>query len=1008
MGSFELLLQPIVTILSLRIFFTSEQRQLIGGAHLFNGFVRRITLRFKKIITGVMIAAMITGMCATEASAEGKKKTKNYHEYAAELDKIAYDGNDLGAEYSKKSTSFKVWAPKASSVKVNLYEKGSKDEGGKKLKTKDMTLDKSNGVWSASISGDLEGVYYTYSVNNGGDVKETADIYARACGVNGKRSMVVDLSKTDPENWKNDTHVMVSQQTNATVWEISVADFSSNENSGVQESHRGKYLAFTESGTTVDSIQGGTATCVDYLKRLGVKYVQIMPMYDFGSVDESKDIMEQYNWGYDPVNYNCPEGSYSTDPYDGKVRIKECKQMIQALHNAGIGVIMDVVYNHTYSTESSFQYTVPNYYYRMNDDGTFSNGSGCSNDTASEHLMFRKFMVDSVTYWAKEYHIDGFRFDLMGLHDVTTMNEIRAALDHLYDDGSGEKIIMYGEAWNMPTNAAPDTLMANQSNVKLLNNRIGAFDDTIRDAIKGSTGGSDGGFIQSGSGRAALKTGFLGQCGTGTGWANTPTQCVNYASCHDNICLWDKLVDSVLKNKEYRQRSEELISMNKLSAAIVMTAQGIPFFLGGEEFARSKDGDENSYSSSREENQLDWSLLNTNSDLVEYYRGLIKIREAFAALSDYTAMTANNITTVDELPSGVSAYIINNTEDDKWKKLCVVFNGSDEKKDVAVEGEWVRIADELTAGLRNLGECAGSVSVKPHSAAILVDKKSYASAGIEDYEGALVVNYYDNKTKEKLKTQVVCDELGRSYDIENIVSGLNYDLKSSSGDVSGEFSEKTRYADVYVEPYDGKMATVTVKFVDDINGTELADSYSIRNREGQQYYTPVIPTIEGYRLVLDQFPKNGAGLMPAGESTVEYKYTKITDDTDRSVCIVNVIYMNAMGEVIETETLTGKEGETYTAEQHEYEDMNLIEIPHNIQGVFSPEENNVLFNYSSHPDPFKGMLIGVGIAAGVIAVLCVISAVLSRVRRKERLRNNMDIVDEAEDAEKAEKAELSR
>ena len=360
-------------------------------------------MKFKRIISGVLSVIMMSGLCTSAVNAAGEK---DYQAYAAKLDKWAYNGNDLGATYSEKGTTFKLWSPYADGVTLNVYEKGSEDEGGETVATKEMKLDKKTGVWEIGVNGDLAGMYYTYTVKHGDDEYETGDVYAKGCGVNGKRSMVVDLSSTNPDNWDNDRHVFVPKATDASVWEISVADFSSAENSGVIKAHRGKFLAFTENGTTVDGIQGGTPTCVDYLKKLGVKYVQIMPMYDFGSVDESKDIMEQYNWGYDPVNYNCPEGSYSTNPYDGNVRIKECKQMIQALHNAGIGVIMDVVYNHTYSTESWFQYSVPNYYYRMNADGTFSNGSGCSNDTASEHLMFRKYMIDSVTYWANEYHID--------------------------------------------------------------------------------------------------------------------------------------------------------------------------------------------------------------------------------------------------------------------------------------------------------------------------------------------------------------------------------------------------------------------------------------------------------------------------------------------------------------------------------------------------------------------------------------------------------------------------
>ena len=955
--------------------------------HLQGGII----LNFKRILTGVLVFIMITGMSAASVSADGK--ITDFHLYAAQLDKWAYNGNDLGANYTPNSTTFKVWAPTADEVTLDLYDKGSEAEGSKSIKTKDMTLDEKTGVWSASISGDLSGKYYTYSVTYGDETKVTGDVYAKGCGVNGLRSMVVNPAAVNPLNWENDNHVYVAQQTNASVWEISVADFSSSETSGVSEANRGKFLAFTESGTTIDGIQGGTPTCVDYLKKLGVKYVQIMPMYDFGSVDESKDIMKQYNWGYDPVNYNCPEGSYSTNPYDGNTRIKECKQMIQALHNAGIGVVMDVVYNHTFSTDSWFQYTVPNYYYRVNPDGSFSNGSGCSNDTASEHLMFRKYMVDSVTYWAKEYHIDGFRFDLMGLHDVTTMNAIREALDKLYEDGSGQKILMYGEAWNMDTFAAPNTVMANQNNLKQLNARIGAFDDTLRDGIKGSTFGGGVGFVQNGSSRSSIKTGFLGQSDSSTGWASAPTQCVSYASCHDNLALYDKLVDSVYNNGKYRDRDENLVAMNKLSAAIVMTSQGIPFFLGGEEFARSKDGDENSYASSREENMLDWKSIEKYSDLIEYYRGLLRIRENFAALSDCTAMTANNIESLENMPSGVCAYKIHNTESGKWKLMTVIFNGGSDAQNISLEDEWVQIANEETAGLRDLGTVSGNISVKPHSAAILIDKTSYENSSIEEYEGLLVVNYYDNKTKEKIRTQMVSDEVGKTYNVADIASSLNYDIKSSSGDTSGEFTKQIRRADVYVEEFEGKLSTITIKYVDDINGSELADSYVIRNRQGQPYFTPKLPDIENYTLVLDQLPNNGAGISPGGDVTVEYKYTRITDDTDKSICKVNIVYMADTGKILDTNTLEGKEGEHYRANDNEYEDMNLIELPDNCDGVFKKGEINVLYRYTSRPNPYAGMLVGVGITAGVIFALCIASFIYSSYKRKQKLMARMDIVE---------------
>lgn len=936
---------------------------------------------------------MITGMCAADVSAAEKKTVTDYQAYSANLDKSAYSGNDLGASYSKKATTFKVWSPNAASVRVNIFEHGSDNEGDAgSIMSRAMSLDKTTGVWSVTINGDLLNKYYTYSVTHGKTTKETADVYAKACGVNGQRSMVVDLSTTNPDGWENDKHVLVQNQTDASVWEISVADFSSSESSGVSEANRGKYLAFTEEGTTVNGVQGASSTCVDYLKKLGVKYVQIMPFYDFGSVDESKNIMDQYNWGYDPVNYNCPEGSYSTNPKKGEVRIKECKQMIQALHNAGIGVIMDVVYNHTYTSDSWFQRTVPNYYYRMNNDGTFSNGSGCSNDTASEHLMFRKYMIDSVTYWASEYHIDGFRFDLMGLHDVTTMNSIRTALDNLYADGSGSQILMYGEAWDMATNCDEGTVLASQKNLKQMSDRIGAFDDTIRDAIKGSTGGTDGAFVQDGSRRANLKTGIAGQSDTTTGWANVPSQCVTYASCHDNLCLYDKLVGSVYgADGKYRKRYEDLVAMNKLSAAIVITSQGIPFSLGGEEFCRSKDGDENSYASSRKENMLDWENVDLYSDVIEYYRGLYKIRDAFAAFSDSTAETANSLTYLSDVPKGVTGYTINNTESGKWNQMCVIFNGSDSAQNVTAKGDWVVLADNKTAGLRNIKNVTNSVKVEAHSAVIMVDTKSYDSAGIMDDEGAVVIDYYDNKTEKLIKSQTLTGELGTSYDVTNLASTLNYDVKKTDGEIKGVFTDQVGHAKVYVEEYDGEMSTVTVKFVDETNNTEIEDSFLVKNRKGEQYYTPDLPSIKNYKLVLDDLPTNGAGKLDSASKTVTYKYTRVTDDEDKTVCRVNAIYMDDSGKILDTKTITGVEGQAYSLSQNTYEEKDLVSVPEKANGTFKSGEINVVFSYSSNPDPLKQMLPFVYVGTGLIIALCAASVIYSSNKRKKRIMAELDI-----------------
>ncbi|MCQ2513492.1 MAG: type I pullulanase [Ruminococcus sp.] len=957
--------------------------------------------RLKRLIIGVLTIIMVTGMCVSGAlAAEENKETEksksvNYQEYAANLDKTVYNGNDLGAVYSKDSTTFKVWSPTASGIKVNIYEYGSDEEGDAGfIESKNLEFNKKTGVWAVKLDGDYAGKYYTYTIKQGKETFETYDIYAKGCGVNGKRSMVVDFSKTNPEGWENDSHILVSNATKASVWEVSVADFSSSESSGVTEKNRGKFLAFTENGTTVNNIDGGSPTCIDYLKKLGVKYVQIMPFYDFGSVDESKDIMSQYNWGYDPVNYNCPEGSYSSDPYNGYARILECKQMIQALHNAGIGVIMDVVYNHTYSTDSAFQYTVPNYYYRMNEDGTFSNGSGCSNDTASEHLMYRKYMIDSVTYWAKEYHIDGFRFDLMGLHDVTTLNEIRSSLDKLYEDESGKKIIMYGEAWDMATNCDAGTVLATQANLKQLDSRIGAFDDTIRDAIKGSTFGTGGGFVQDGSERSRLKIGIAGQSDSITGWAASPTQCVTYSSCHDNLCLYDKLVDTICgQGSEYRKRYENLVAMNKLAGAITITSQGIPFMLAGEEFARSKDGDENSYASSREENMLDWNNLNEFSDIAEYYRGLYKIRENFAALSDCTAMTANNLIFLDKLPKGVVGYKVNNTETGKWMTMCILFNGTENASDVELSGEWVVIADNETAGLRNLGETDESVTVQAHSALILVDKDSYYSAKLDVEEGAVTIDYYDNDSKELIKKQTVTGSLGSAFDVTKLAQANSFEIIEHNGNIQGEFTDSVVHSVVYVKSYADELSTVTFKFIDEETEEELTEAIRISNRIGEQYFTPEIPSVSGYRLDMDKLPTNGAGKLKKADIVVVYKYKHITDETELAQGIVNAIYMDDKGRIIEKNTIKGFVGEEYYINQNEYEEMTLISTPENFAGFFTEGEINVILNYTSTPDVLEQVMVYVYIGTGLILAMCLASVLYSDISRKKKYMAEMDIED---------------
>ena len=637
------------------------------------------------------------------------------------LDEQAYLGDDLGAVYSKEKTVFKVWSPSASAVELKIYASGDSS-----VCTSSHSMTKlEKGVWSITLDGDWKNTYYTYLVTVGGVARETADIYAKAAGVNGNKSMVVDLESTNPSGWKNDKHIFCNAPTDAIVWEIHVRDFSISKVSGVSKKNKGKFLAFTESGTTLDN-KGKVATCLDYLKKFGVTHVQILPMYDYATVNEANENTNEFNWGYDPKNYNVPEGSYSTNAFDGNVRIKELKQMIMALHNAGIGVIMDVVYNHMYAAKGSwFDNTVPDYYFRLDEKGKLSDGSGCGNETASEHLMYRKFMTDSMLYWIKEYHVDGFRFDLMGVHDVDTINGIRKAIDENIENG--EKIIMYGEPWT-GGKLGTDIDTCVKKNIHKLNERVGAFNDSFRDAVKGHVFNAlEKGFIQSGEYVEQLKDGITANCLSKKSTFNQPSQAVTYTSAHDNYTLYDKLVLSVKNDTSYAERDEKLVAMNKLAAALTLTSQGIVFMQAGEEFARTKLGDENSYVSSDEINQIDWNNLVKYADLAQYYAGLIKIRKHFAPFREPTKKSAELIQFSDT-KSGIVAYTLENTvtPEKEWKSVAVIANANDTEQTVeliAKNTKWKVIADGKKAGLETLGIVSGnSVTVPPLSAMILVQK----------------------------------------------------------------------------------------------------------------------------------------------------------------------------------------------------------------------------------------------------------------------------------------------
>ena len=544
------------------------------------------------------------------------------------IQNYTYDGDDLGAVILEDgSIQFKVWAPTCSQVVLNRYPSGDPEsDKAFSVAYEPLPMEKQEkGVWSLTVPASEEALYYTYTVTNSLGTNEVVDPYAKAVGVNGNRGMVVDPAAADPEGFKEDHFVeSVEKYSDAVIWEVHVRDFS---NQIASSQYPGKYLAFTETGLTNAA---GVPVGVDYLKWLGISHVHLQPVYDFATVDESSS-EAQFNWGYDPKNYNVPEGSYSTDPYHGEVRINEFKQMVQALHAQGLGVVMDVVYNHTYDGNSNLNRIVPYYYYRYDSKGTNSNGSGCGNETASDRIMFRKFMVDSVSYWAKEYHIDGFRFDLMALHDIETMQAIEKAL-HAINPGC----LIYGEGWTGGTTPLRSNLQASQANIKQVIASEGAagsvavFNDAIRDGLKGSVFDAKGtGYINGTvNSETAHKVGFGltgGAKGVGASWSVDDAMVINYMSCHDNLTLWDKLAVSCPNASQ-----EEKLAMNRLGASVVMISRGTPFFLAGEEMLRSKDGDENSYKSSDAVNNIDWEALVPGSDamsMAEFYRALILLRK---------------------------------------------------------------------------------------------------------------------------------------------------------------------------------------------------------------------------------------------------------------------------------------------------------------------------------------------------------------------------------------------
>ena len=625
-----------------------------------------------------------------------------------------YYTGPLGPDYTPGGTCLRLWAPTAEAVTVTLYHKG---DGGAVLGTEPLVRG-AHGVWSVWLPGEQHGRYYTFAVTVDGITRETGDPYARAAGVNGVRSMIVDLARTAPSGWERDVRPTIPPAQRA-VWEVSVRDFSQDAASGVRPAWRGKYMAFTQQGTTLHG-DGIHPTCLNYLKRLGVKYVQLMPIFDFGSVDEAKPLLRQYNWGYDPTNFNVPEGSYSTDPTRGEVRIRECREMIAALHAAGIGVVMDVVYNHTYRTENPLNNTVPYYFFRQNPDGSFSNGSGCGNEFASERPMARRYLIDSILYWAKEYHIDGFRFDLMGLYDAESINAVRAALDAL---PGGRDILLYGEPWQGGASQLHQ-YEANKANLAMLNERVGIFCDDTRDAIKGGcfdarepgyVEGKPGSFWDIGAAVAAW-------CRSDRLPPHAPSQIVSYVSAHDNFTLWDKLLCVRYEKPEFTARDTVALAQNRLAAGIYLTSFGLPFMQAGEEFARTKKGVSNSYRSSPALNRLDWNRAEQYHALVDYYRGLLALRAAFPRLGS-TDRHAPEALQFFALEQPLVGWMLPAVWGDgaAWSALCVFYNPTDTACTVPLPaGQWKLLSDGTSSSLwRGPSRIfANKTTLAPYSATI--------------------------------------------------------------------------------------------------------------------------------------------------------------------------------------------------------------------------------------------------------------------------------------------------
>lgn len=670
-----------------------------------------------KFILGISMCAIAGAslFCASEMNAQSNFDSK-FNNYPT------YNGDDLELTVNATGTHFRLWSPKAEAAIVNLYAQGA---NGEPLKTLDMTFHPDNGTWTASVPEQLYGKFYTFRIKQDGKwYDETPGVWAKAVGVNGNRAAIIRFNDTDPQGWETDKGPVVNNFTDVVLYEMHHRDFSMDPSSGI--ANKGKFIAMTENGTLSPD---GLKTGIDHLKELGVTHVHILPSYDYNSVDEANLQLNTYNWGYDPLNYNAPEGSYSTNPSDPAVRVREMKEMIKALHDAGIGVVMDVVYNHTADNDgSNFELTAPGYYHRHREDGSYSDASGCGNETASDRQQMRDYIINSVKYWADEYHIDGFRFDLMAIHDTETMNEVAKALKQI-----NPSIFVYGEGWTAGDSPLVPERRALKENVSKMDG-IAVFSDDIRDAVKGHySNAEDRGFATGKPGlEETVKIGIVAStahpqvdyskgANSKFAYAKSPEMIVNYVSCHDDLTLTDKLKKSMPDASE-----ADRLAAAKLAQTIVFTSQGTPFMFAGEEVFRDKKGVHNSYKSPDSINAIDWHNKKVYADQFNYYKNLIELRKSHPAFRMTSAAQIAKHLKFDKInsaktPNLISYSLVDHANGDKCNEIKVVFNGADHAQTVDIKkGKWTVIAHDGQIDANGLGTSnGGKISIPKYSALIL-------------------------------------------------------------------------------------------------------------------------------------------------------------------------------------------------------------------------------------------------------------------------------------------------